>query len=151
MLRKSRSLGWLIYRYRSTAFNASTYDKVVYVLTSLFQYTCFYVSASKVYTRLALCCVRLWLGHIWNDRFMHIHYSEVIMSTMASQITGVSIVYSAFVRSGADQRKHQSSASLAFVRGIHRSPGNSPHKGPVTRKIFPFDDVIMLHDCFTKR
>ena len=46
--------------------------------------------------------------------------------------------------SGADQRKHQSSASLAFVRGIHRWPVNSPHKGPVTRKMFPFDDVIML-------
>ena len=44
---------------------------------------------------------------------------------------------------GADQRKHQSSASLAFVRGIHRRPVNSPHKGPVTRKVFPFDDVIM--------
>ena len=44
---------------------------------------------------------------------------------------------------GADQRKHQSSASLAFVRGIHRWPVNSPHKGPVTRKMFPFDDVIL--------
>ena len=47
------------------------------------------------------------------------------------------------VCSGADQRKHQSSASLAFVRGIHRRPVISPHKGPVTRKTFPFDDVIM--------
>ena len=43
----------------------------------------------------------------------------------------------------ADQRKHQSSASLAFVRGIHRWPVNSPHKWPVTRKMFPFDDVIV--------
>ena len=43
----------------------------------------------------------------------------------------------------ADQRKHQSSASLAFVPGIHRWPVNSPHKWPVTRKMFPFDDVIM--------
>ena len=50
---------------------------------------------------------------------IYIHYSDVIMSTMASQITGVSIVCSA-VCSGAHQRKHQSSASLAFVRGIHR-------------------------------
>ena len=47
------------------------------------------------------------------------------------------------VYSDADQRKHQSSASLAFVRGIHRWPVNSPHKWPVTRKMFPFDDVIM--------
>ena len=37
----------------------------------------------------------------------------------------------------------KSSASLAFVRGIHRWPMNSPHKGPVTRKMLPFDDVIM--------
>ena len=64
------------------------------------------------------------------------------MSTMASQITSFTIVYST-VYSGTDQRKHQSSASLAFVRGIHLSPVNSPHKGPVTRKMFPFDEVIM--------
>ena len=43
-----------------------------------------------------------------------------------------------------DQRKHKSSASLAFLRGIHRWPVNSPHKGPVTRKMFPFDDVIIF-------
>ena len=64
------------------------------------------------------------------------------MSTMASQITSLTIVYSS-VYSGAYQRKHQSSASLAFVRGSHRWPVNSPHKGPVTRKMFLFDDVIM--------
>ena len=64
------------------------------------------------------------------------------MSAMASQITSLRIVYSTVYSSG-DQRKHQSSASLAFVRGIHRRPVNSPHKGPVTRKMFPFDDVIM--------
>ena len=70
------------------------------------------------------------------------HYDDVIMTTMASQITSLTIVYST-VYSGADQRKHQSSASLAIVRGIHRWPVNSPHKWPVTRKMFPFDDVIM--------
>ena len=43
-----------------------------------------------------------------------------------------------------NQRKHQSSASLAFVREIHRGPVNFPHKWPVTRKMFPFDDVIMI-------
>ena len=64
------------------------------------------------------------------------------MTTMASQITSLTVVYSN-VYSDADQRKHQSSASLAFVRGIHRGPVNSPHKGPVTRKMFPIDDVIM--------
>ena len=73
------------------------------------------------------------------------HYCDVVMGAMSSQITSLTIVYS-IVHSGADQRKHQSSASLAFVRGIHRWPVNSPHKGPVTRKMFPFDDVIMNED-----
>ena len=66
------------------------------------------------------------------------------MSAMASQITSLTIVYSN-VYSGADQSKQQSSASLAFVQGIHRWPVNSPHKGPVTRKMFPFDDVSMKY------
>ena len=70
------------------------------------------------------------------------HYNDVIMSAMASQITGVLIVYST-VCSGSDQRKHQRFAPLAIVRGILRSPVNSPHKEPVTWKMFPFDDVIM--------
>ena len=64
------------------------------------------------------------------------------MGAMASQITSLTSVYST-VHSVADQRKHQTSALLAFVRGIHRWPVNSSHKGPVTRKMFPFDDVIM--------
>ena len=71
------------------------------------------------------------------------HYNDVIMTTIASQITSLTVVYST-IYSDADQRKHQSSAPLAFARGIHRGPVNSPHKGPVTRKMFPFDDVIML-------
>ena len=70
------------------------------------------------------------------------HYYDVIMIAMTSQITSALSVYST-VGSDADQRKYQSSASLAFVRGIHRWPVNSPHIGPVTRKMFPFDDVIM--------
>ena len=73
-----------------------------------------------------------------------IHYSDVIIGTMASQITSLAIVYSS-VYSGADQRKRQSSASLTFVRGIHRWPVNYPHKWPVTRKMFPFDGVIILY------
>ena len=64
------------------------------------------------------------------------------MGAIASQITSLTTVYLT-IYSGADQRKHQSSASLTFVRGIHRGPVNSPHKWPVTRKMFPFDDVIM--------
>ena len=73
------------------------------------------------------------------------HYCDIIMATMASQITSTSIVYLT-VCSDPDQRKYQSSASLAFVRGIHRWPVNSPHKGPATWKMFPFDDVIMQHE-----
>ena len=64
------------------------------------------------------------------------------MGAMASQITGVSAVCPT-VCSNADQRKHQNSASLAFVRVIYLSPVNSPHKGQVTRKISPFVDLIM--------
>ena len=78
----------------------------------------------------------------------HHHYSDIIMSAMASQITSWRLFTQPFIQ-GAGQTKHQSSASLAFVRGIHRWPANSPHKGPVTRKMFPSDDVIMVgHVCF---
>ena len=77
--------------------------------------------------------------HHWACRC---HYSDVIISAMASQITNVSIVCST-VCSGADQRKYQSSASLVFLRGNHRWQVDSLHKEPVTRKMFPFDDVIM--------
>ena len=72
------------------------------------------------------------------------HYVDAIMSAMASQITSLTIVYST-VHSSAE-RKHQSSASLAYVKGIHRWPMNSQHKGPVKRKMFPCDDVIMISD-----
>ena len=72
------------------------------------------------------------------------HYDDVIMTMLASQITSLTVVYS-IVYSGVNQRKHQSSASLAFVREIHRGPVNFPHKWPVTRKMFPFDDVIMTN------
>ena len=89
------------------------------------------------------------------------HYTDVIMGEAVFQITSLTIVYS-IVYSGADQRKHQSSASLALVRGIHRRPVNFPHKWPETRKMFPFNDVIMkkkqslhfkpllptLHSCY---
>ena len=69
------------------------------------------------------------------------HYTDVIM--MASQISSLTIAYST-IYSGVDQRKHQSSALLTFVPGIHRRPVNSPHKWPVKRKMFPFDDIMMM-------
>ena len=97
----------------------------------------------------------------WNIRikvlYIYIKFRAIIYSLRNLQQTasislwwrhngrdGLTIVYST-VYSAADQRKHQSSASLAFVRGIRQGPVNSPHKGPVTRKMFPFDDVIMSH------
>ena len=121
-----------------------------------------------------------WCYLLSGDDARSCHYIDVIMITMASQIISLTVVYS-IVYSRADERKIQSSASLAFVRGIHRdrwnprtkgqkrgkwfhlmtssctvfemwisilklnSPGpvKSPHKGPVTRKMVPFDDVIM--------
>ena len=70
------------------------------------------------------------------------HYGDVIMTAMPSQITGVWIVYPA-VCSGRDQRKHQSSISLAFVRGIHRWMVDSPHKRPVMWKMFH----LMMSSC----
>ena len=84
----------------------------------------------------------------WLTKTVGIHYGDVIMGAIGSQITSLTIVYST-VYSDAEQRKHQSSASLAFVRGIPRFPVNSPHKWPVTRKMFPFDDIIMTGYYFT--
>ena len=86
-------------------------------------------------------CLNFFSGNLYSPC-----YSDVIMSAMASQITSISIV-SPTVCSGADQRKYQSSASLAFVNGIHRYSVDSPHKGPVIQKIFPFDDIVMVA-CF---
>ena len=68
------------------------------------------------------------------------------MGAMPSQIIRFTTVYSS-VYSGADQRNHQSSASLAFLWGIHRWPVNSPHKWPVTRKNFSVDDVVLNYHC----
>ena len=64
------------------------------------------------------------------------------MDAMASQISSFAIAYW-ILYSGGDQRNHQSSPSLAFVRGIHLWPANSPHTGQVTRKVFSFDALIM--------
>ena len=73
------------------------------------------------------------------------HYNDVIMDEMASQITSLTIVYST-VYSGPDQRKHQSSALLAFVRWSHRWTVNSPHKWPITRKFFH----LMTSSCYNR-
>ena len=82
---------------------------------------------------IAIKMVKLPDSTVCNNSMLH--YSDGIMGVMASQINSLTIVYST-VYSGVHQRKHQSSASLAFVRGIHRWPVNSPHKWPVTRKMY---------------
>ena len=80
----------------------------------------------KCYIYDYICCN----VHKRNGQFIHrvfqhcnkltqLHYGDVMMGAMASQITSLTIVYST-VYSGIDHREHQSSASLAFVRGIHR-------------------------------
>ena len=71
------------------------------------------------------------------------HYIDVIMTTMASQITSLTVLYST-VYSDADQRKHQSSASLAFVWKIHQDPGEFPAQMASYADMFPFDDVIRV-------
>ena len=83
----------------------------------------------------------------WHLKYTSFHSTLQLrqMSVTACQITSLTIVCST-VYSGADQRKHRSSASLAFMRGIHRWPINSPHEWPLTRKMFLFDDVIMQFD-----
>ena len=94
---------------------------------------------------------RIMVEQVWNNLpdgcnkqgNIDIHYNDVIMGAIESQITSITIVYS-FVYSDAYQRKHQSPASLAFVWGNHRGLLNSQHKWSVTRKMFPFDDVIMV-------
>ena len=80
-----------------------------------------------------------------------VHFNDFIMSAMASQITGVSIVCTA-VCSGAYQIKHKSSESLAFAPGIDRWSVYSPYKRPVTRKVFQYDDAIMSTQtlCFLR-
>ena len=104
------------------AFNGTTI--VVVVLLAISCYLYYFITGT-------VCIQHIKVTSYW------------IMSTVASQIIGVSIVYST-VCSGLDKKKHQRYASLAFVRGIHRWPVHSPYKGAVTRKMFPFDDIIMI-------
>ena len=98
---------------------------------------------TAMYINVSICTNFTEYLHVSLICNIDIHYDDVIMSEIASQITSLTIVYS-IVHSGTDQSKHQSSASLAFVWEIHRWPVNFPHKWPVTRKMFPFDDVIMF-------
>ena len=106
--------------------HSSVYMRHIWFQPHLIECKCY---ATLAYLRCYSCC----------------KYSSFSMQIKKkTQITSLAIVYSN-VYSGADQRKHQSPTSLAFVTEIHRSPVNSPHKWPVTRKMFPFDDVIMSY------
>ena len=105
--------------------------------------------AQMRYWPIRLCIVTvlsIWAEYINYEYpsicILSFHHSGAIMSAMASQITGVSIVCST-ICSDTGQRKHQSSASLAVRREIHRWPFDSLHKGPVMRKMFRYDDVII--------
>ena len=75
-------------------------------------------------------------------RILVSHYIDAIMTTMVSQITSLTVVYST-VYSDADQRKHQSSASLAFVWGIHRDRWILRTKGQLRGKCF----YLMTSSC----
>ena len=77
--------------------------------------------------------------HTWKDTLQWHHNKRDGISNHRH----LACVLNHLFRASADQRKHQSSASLAIVRWIHWRPVNYPHKGPVTRKMFPFDDIIM--------
>ena len=110
---------------------------IMQIFVSVSRYTCtpqIMIQINTFSLQCYQCVLKSWTLFIF--RAPSNHYDDVLMSAMACQITNLTIVYST-VYSGADQRKRQSSASLAFVRGIH------PHKGPVTWQMFPFDDVIM--------
>ena len=83
------------------------------------------------------------LIHYQDTPFQKLHYNDVKMGAVASQVTSLTAVHWT-VYSDADQRKHQSSMSLAFVLGIYRDWWISRTKGQLREKMSPFDDVIMI-------
>ena len=114
-------------------------------LTEMYRWNILHVASAEIILLIVvknLYHIKLGQAHVTCTCHL-IHYSDIIIGVMASQIASLMIVYST-VKSGADQRKYQSSASLAFVLGIQRWPVNSRHKGPVRWKMFPSDDVVMI-------
>ena len=105
---------------RPVVFNVAEIGKKFLITYSnvTWPYMYFLSCQSVVLLLLILWCINTWL----------LHYDDVIMSMMPSHITSLTVVYST-VYSGTDQRKHQSSTSLAFVRGIDLCPVNSRTKG----------------------
>ena len=111
-----------------------------------FQYYCYIL---RILERSLLHCTKnarvLWFAFLVVDWYRSIlQYSYVTVGAMASQITSISTVCPN-ICSGSHQRKYQSSGSLAFVRGIHRRQVDYPKKGPVTRKMLSYCDVIMVN------
>ena len=126
------------------------YDEVLYLKMFARSKACVLF---KLFGNCKINHLIMWLFHVYVSKVFLLrlskskvswwHHDDVIMGAKASQITSFTIVCST-TYSDANQRKHQSSASLAFVRGFHRGLVNSPHKWPITRKMFPFIDVIMI-------
>ena len=112
-------------------------------------YTCFHIVIARNNMHNVLLHSTCWLSHVicalfccdlsWFD-----HYTDVIMSFMASQITSLTVVYST-VYSDTDQRKHQSSASPAFVWGIHQDRWIPRTKGQLRGKCFH----LMTSSCIS--
>ena len=139
-----------------TNFMQNSYEYVHYISYQFHQkfirssYELHTIRINFIWTSREFCMKFTWNTNVLLTKFIRLifhtnficHYDDVIMTMLASQITSLPVVCS-IVYSDVNQRKHQSSASLAFVREIHRGPVNFPHKWPVTRKMFPFDDVIM--------
>ena len=99
--------------------------------------THWYLGNERQFIRMNIYYRRYPCRHMFffSRKLMCLHYNDVIMSTMVSQITSLTIVYSTFY-SRCRSKRHQSSASLTFMWGIHRWPLHYPHKGPVTWKMF---------------
>ena len=98
---------------------------------------CGCLQSARVHWRYTSGRQRVWVRH-WSNLDGRGRLQVSILQWRHNERDGVSHYrrLDGLVCSGTDQTKHQSSASLAFVRGIHRSPVNSPHKWPVTRKCF---------------
>ena len=95
------------------------------------EFLCFFIYRIRCLVELPMILEAL----VWHLSNATHHNIDVIMTTMASQITSLTVVYST-VYSDADQRKHQSSTSLAFVQGIHRDRWITRTKGQLRGKCF---------------
>ena len=115
----------------------SLYIRIVSKHIPVIKVICFAIYAIRR-TKIHTLWILVWfvravlrISNVYHIKFYSIHYNEVTMNAMAPKITSLTIVCST-VYSGADQRKHQSSASLAFVCGIHRWPVKSQYRGNVS-------------------